>query len=85
MTGRLGARNDGRPGRSADLRRRDPNELVDAAPAGDRTAVARLISLVERGGDPAREVAGGPSTPATAYTVGLTGHRARASRRSPIG
>jgi LAO/AO transport system kinase len=49
-------------------------ELVDAARAGDRGAVARLISLVERGGPDALAVAravfplGGK-----AYTVGITG------------
>jgi len=48
--------------------------LFEAAGAGDRVALARLLSLVERGGDGAREVArlahpwaGG------AYAVGLTG------------
>ncbi len=56
------------------MRRRGPSELVEAAAGGDRTAVARLISLVERGGEPAREVGrltyprGGRS-----YTVGITG------------
>ena len=54
--------------------RRDPAELVERALAGDRAAVARLISVVERGGDDARAVGrlvyprGG-----TAYTVGITG------------
>jgi LAO/AO transport system kinase len=48
--------------------------LVAASRAGDRSATARLISLIERGGDPARQVAqltfaqGGD-----AYTVGITG------------
>jgi LAO/AO transport system kinase len=49
-------------------------ELFEAATAGDRAALARLLSLVERGGPEAREIsrlsyprAGG------AYTVGLTG------------
>jgi LAO/AO transport system kinase len=60
--------------RTPTLSRRDPRALVDAAVAGDRAAVARLISLVERGGDSALEVArlthghGGQ-----AYTVGITG------------
>ncbi len=55
-------------------RRDDPEELVEAARAGDRRAVARLISLVERGGEGARAVGrlvfplGGG-----AYTVGITG------------
>jgi LAO/AO transport system kinase len=51
-----------------------PAELFEAARRGDRAAVGRLLSLVERGGDGAREVGrlthglGGD-----AYTVGLTG------------
>ena len=52
----------------------DPGTLLDAAQAGDRSALARLVSEVERGGDGARAVSrvvharsGG------AYTVGLTG------------
>jgi LAO/AO transport system kinase len=55
-------------------RRRDPNELVEAALAGDRAAVARVLSLVERGGDDARTV-GRLVYPKTgnAYTVGITG------------
>jgi LAO/AO transport system kinase len=56
------------------VRRKDPVELVDAALAGDRAAVARLISLIERGGEPAREV-GRLTYPkgGAAYTVGITG------------
>jgi LAO/AO transport system kinase len=56
------------------MRRRDPVELVDAATAGDRAAVARLISLIERGGNNAREV-GRLTFPRAgqAYSVGLTG------------
>lgn len=55
-------------------RSRDPHELFAAAEAGDRGALARLLSLIERGGDDARAVSrlaaprGGE-----AYTVGLTG------------
>jgi LAO/AO transport system kinase len=55
-------------------RRQDPEALMAAAKAGDRAAVARLISLVEQGGDAARAVGrlvyplGGQ-----AYTVGITG------------
>ena len=41
-------------GRSS--RGRDPAALLDAARRGDRVAVGRLLSLVERGGPPAREV-----------------------------
>ena len=52
----------------------DPAQLVDAARGGDRTALARLLSLVERGGDPARAV-GRLTHPlgGRTYTVGLTG------------
>ena len=52
----------------------DPRELLDAARAGDRAALARLLSLVERGGTGARDVGrlthplGGGT-----YTVGITG------------
>src|SRR5437764_1217357 len=56
------------------MRSRDPQVLVEAAAGGDRAALARLISLIERGGDPARE-AGRLAYPRSgqAYTVGLTG------------
>jgi LAO/AO transport system kinase len=40
----------------APRRRRDPEELLEAARAGDRAALGRLLSLVERGGEPARAV-----------------------------
>jgi LAO/AO transport system kinase len=56
------------------VRDRDPEALVSAAAAGDRSALARLISLVEQGGERARAVGrlvhpmGG-----NAYTVGITG------------
>jgi LAO/AO transport system kinase len=48
--------------------------LVAAAVAGDRGAVARLLSLVERGGQGARD-AGRLTYPhgGSAYTVGITG------------
>jgi LAO/AO transport system kinase len=54
--------------------RRSPAELFAAATDGDRSAKARLLSLIERGGEPAREV-GRLSAPlaGAAYTVGLTG------------
>jgi len=56
------------------VRSRDPNELVDAARDGDRAAVARLLSLVERGGQGARDV-GRLTYPhgGRTYTVGITG------------
>ena len=56
------------------MARPTPEQLVAATRAGDRTAQARVLSLVERGGDEAREVGralhgqGGD-----AYTVGVTG------------
>ena len=53
---------------------RDPELLVAQAAAGDRAALARLLTLVERGGAPAREVARLVHPRAgRAYTVGLTG------------
>jgi LAO/AO transport system kinase len=54
--------------------RSSPATLLDAAAGGDRAALARLISIVERGGSAAHEVGrlahgrGG-----RAYTIGLTG------------
>src|SRR5437763_4767969 len=56
------------------MRRRDPKELVEAALGGDRAAVARLISMVERGGADAH-AAGRLIHPQSgkAFTVGLTG------------
>jgi LAO/AO transport system kinase len=51
-----------------------PTELIDATRDGDRSALARLLSVVERGGEDARAVgkathgAGGD-----AYAVGVTG------------
>ncbi len=52
----------------------DPVELFDAARAGDRGALARLLSYIERGGELARRV-GRLAYPLSgdAYTVGLTG------------
>ena len=56
------------------MRSRDPVALSDAVLRGDRSALPRLLSLVEGGGPPAREVGrrvygrGGG-----AYTVGITG------------
>jgi len=52
----------------------DPSTLFEAARSGDRVALARLLSLVERGGEPSRTVAGlAFKTPGDAYTVGITG------------
>jgi LAO/AO transport system kinase len=52
----------------------DAASLFARARAGDRVALPRLLSLVERGGDRAREVAGiAYRSPGQAYTVGITG------------
>jgi LAO/AO transport system kinase len=55
-------------------RSNDVSELLTAARSGDRAALARLLSLVERGGPQARQV-GRLAYPlgGNAYTVGLTG------------
>jgi len=52
----------------------DPAALFDAARQGDRSALARTLSLIERGGEPAR-VIGRLAYPlgGQAYTVGITG------------
>lgn len=55
-------------------RSRDPQELFALALDGDRAAIARLLSMVERGGDDARAVSRLASPRAgNSYTVGLTG------------
>ncbi|MFN0091860.1 MAG: methylmalonyl Co-A mutase-associated GTPase MeaB [Acidimicrobiales bacterium] len=56
------------------MRQNDPSSLLAAARAGERRALARLLSLVEQGGAPAREV-GRLAYPlgGAAYTVGITG------------
>ncbi len=52
----------------------DPSTLFEAARAGDRVALARLLSMVERGGEDARLVAGlAYKSPGEAYTLGITG------------
>ncbi len=51
-----------------------PAELIEATRRGDRSALARVLSIVERGGEAAREV--GRATHGhrdSAYTVGITG------------
>ncbi len=56
------------------VRATDPATLFEAARAGNPTALARLLSLVERGGKAAREVAGlVHAVPGEAYTIGITG------------
>ncbi len=53
---------------------RDPGELVGMAREGERRALARLLSMVERGGDEAQEV-GRLAHPdaGSAWTLGVTG------------
>ena len=52
----------------------DPVALFEAARSGDQAALARLLSMVERGGSPSRAVAGlAFKAPGDAYTVGVTG------------
>ena len=53
---------------------RDPEELFAAARQGDRVALARLLSIIERGGGGARAI-GRLAHPhgGRAYTVGITG------------
>jgi GTPase len=56
------------------LRHADADHLFQAARAGDRAALARLLSLIERGGEEARAV-GRLAYPLSGhcYTVGMTG------------
>jgi len=54
--------------------RRSPSELLEAARDGDRASLARVLSLVERGGEPAREIGRlVVRSPGDAATVGITG------------
>ncbi len=52
-----------------------PAQLVEAVQRGDRSALARVLSIVERGGDDARRVGAALHSPDgnAAYTVGVTG------------
>ena len=56
-----------------------PAELIEATRRGDRSALARVLSIVERGGEAAREVGraahghGDGHDDDDAYTVGITG------------
>jgi LAO/AO transport system kinase len=56
------------------VRSRDPHALFDAAVSGDRASLARLLTMIERGGDDARTI-GRLTYPKSggSYTVGLTG------------
>jgi LAO/AO transport system kinase len=58
----------------SDDRRSAPGELFDAARHGDRTALARVLSLVERGGEDARLLGRlAHAHSGAAITVGITG------------
>jgi LAO/AO transport system kinase len=54
---------------------RDPEELLEAAQAGDKAAIGRLLSLVERGGEPARRVGQLTFAPSAQveHVIGITG------------
>ncbi len=51
----------------------DPASLLELARSGDRVALARLLSYIERGGDTATAVAALAYRSEVPYTVGLTG------------
>ncbi len=51
----------------------DPSELLEQARQGDRVALARLLSYVERGGEAAQVVAQLAYRADVPFTVGLTG------------
>ncbi len=52
---------------------RNPEELIALAKQGSRTALARLLTMVERGGAESEAVAALSYREAPPYTVGLTG------------
>ncbi len=52
----------------------DGAQLLERARAGDRSALARLLSVVERGGEPARLVGRlAHASAGSAHTIGITG------------
>ena len=57
------------------LRRAGPatRRRCSSGPGGDRGALARLLSFVERGGDDRRRSPASPTGPSAPYVVGLTG------------
>ncbi len=64
----------GSPGSTATAVSTGTAEMLAAAGNGDRLSLARLLTMVERGGDGAREVAAAAyRTPARARTIGITG------------
>ncbi len=52
---------------------RDPKVLLGEATTGNRAALARLLTMIERGGDQSRTVASLAYASDPPYTVGLTG------------
>ncbi len=52
---------------------RDPEVLLEAATTGNRVALARLLTMIERGGPEAEQVAALAYRSPHSYTVGLTG------------
>jgi LAO/AO transport system kinase len=52
---------------------RDPAVLLAEAASGSRVALARLLSMIERGGEPSHVVASLAYASPPPYTVGLTG------------
>jgi LAO/AO transport system kinase len=55
-------------------RHTDPRQLFDAARAGDRAALARLLTLIEQGGPPAHEISRWAyPLSGRGYTIGMTG------------
>ena len=52
---------------------RDPAVLLPEALSGSRVAMARLLTMVERGGPESRVIAAESYTTTSPYTVGLTG------------
>ena len=52
---------------------RDPEVLLEAATTGNRVALARLLTMIERGGPEAEQVAALAYRAPHSYTVGLTG------------
>lgn len=61
------------PGAGAGASADQPDELLTEAVSGNRVALARLLSLIERGGMQSREVARAAYRGDMPYTVGLTG------------
>ena len=52
---------------------RDPVELLNEAKAGSRVALARLLTMIERGGPESAAVASLAYREAPPYSLGLTG------------